>query len=211
MSLPRLALLLALAATACGGNQSAATVDNRNTAASADDPVATLEALAKAVDADDGAAFAALVDPIHGLTLWHTPGAGYAVLDVVKPGDTAAPSTHVGDGTAPHGAAHYWPGVTFGLGSALARLDRDPANPDDPIYGTCDDDGAPRAYRSYLATGRDDGDLRSMDLGGDGNVAPESVVRDLVQLRGWGFSAYLVRRDGGWRVLHLLVSEPCSA
>ena len=215
MRLRPLLLSLALATiAACGGKAGPSTIDNRPTPAAADaDPVAALEALVRAIDADDGAALAALGDPPDGITLWYTPGAGYAVYDIVKPDDPTPPSKQIGNRdtvASEYWGSNYWPTIARSIRDGLGRLDRDPANPNDAIYGTCADEEQ-QDLRAYLSRGNSDENLHSMDLGGDGEVPPERIRRELVRFHTWGFSAYLAERDGRWRIVHLVVTDPCSA
>src|SRR5262245_15299537 len=136
MHLTRLAFAAVLALAACGGKTGPASVDNRTTTAGADDPVVALEAFAKAIETDDGAAFAALVDPTDGLTLWFTPGAGYAIFETVKPGDTTPPSKHTGADPDREGVYNYRDYVAVAaraIRDGVTKLDREPANPDDEI------------------------------------------------------------------------------
>lgn len=212
MIAPRLACLaLILALAACGGSRTATTVDNRGSSSAAADPVVALEALARAIETDDGVAFASLVDP-GGLTIWYTPGAGYAVFDTVAPGDTAKPSAHDGPDleVAAYWREEYWRAAARAIRDGLTHLDRDPADPSAPIYGTCAEEEVAE-LRAYLAGGRDDSGLRSMDLGGDGEVDPAAVRRDLTVFHTWGFAVYLARSAGGWRAVHLVMTDPCSA
>ena len=89
------------------------------------------------------------------------------------------------------------------------KLDRDPADPDAPIYGDCGNEEAP--VRAYLVHGQNDRDLRSMDLGDDGEVTDAEVIGDLAVFNHWGLRAYLRSTPSGWRLTHLTLQEVCSA
>lgn len=201
-------LALALAPAGCGGSRAHPAADRGVTAAG---PEAVLAAFADAIRRDDGAALAAVVDPDHGLTLWYTPGAGYAAFETIAASDVRPPSQHVRAGVEDSAAAwaeYDWKGVVRHLDDGLAKLDHDPADPMAPIYGDCGDMDAP--VRAYLRGGQSDRDLRAGDLGGDGEVADDEVVANLTELNMWGLRVYLRSTAGGWRVVHVVAYEPCS-
>ena len=211
MNVRALAVALAVSLAACGGKGSPTVVGN-HASASASEPEAVVAAFAEALRRDDGAALAALVDPEHGLTLWYTPGAGYARFDTIAAGDTTAPSKHVHEGvedSAERWASYPWKDVVRSITDGLAKLDRDPADPDAPIYGDCGNEEAP--VRAYLVHGQNDRDLRSMDLGDDGEVTDAEAIGDLAVFNHWGLRAYLRSTPSGWRLTHLTLQEVCSA
>jgi hypothetical protein len=209
--------LLVFALIGCGDRRPAAGLGNTAPAEPGADPVTVLARLAQAIDADDGVALAALVHPARGVRLWFTPGAGYAVLATLAPGDTRPPSARLAaardqDPTG-YWITSYWPSVRAGIRDGLPRLDRDPADPWAPIYGTCEEDGGPGPprYRAYLVGGVDDANLQAFDLAGAGEVDPAEVQRDLVRFHHWGLEAYLARHEGTWWLVHLVVVDVCSA
>jgi hypothetical protein len=210
-----LSIAIVLGLAACGGGKGGPAVTNQPGAGKSDDPVAALEALARAIDADDGKALAALAHPTHGITLWFTPGAGYAVFARVEPTGAAPPSTIGTGGDDEDGRSywkeHYWPSVKRHVAEGIAVLDREPADPNAEIYGTCDEDEEAPTVRAYLVSGRDDQLLHDADLSTDGNTDPATVIRDLTVFHHWAFSVYLARLDGQWRIVHVLIPEPCSA
>lgn len=211
MQLRALALALVVAA-GCGGSPAPRAVGNQATAAAATEPEAVLAALADAIERDDGAALAALVDPVHGLTLWYTPGAGYAVFETIAVGDATAPSrrVHAGLDDTPEAWNEYaWTAVRTGITEGLTKLDRDPADPHAAIYGDCGDEDQP--VRAYLVHGRDDRALFASDLSGDGEVDEAAISTDLAVFNNWGFTAYLRHHDGRWYLRHLVVQDVCSA
>lgn len=211
MHLRTLVCALGLALTACGGTTARAPIGNQAAATTAD-PEQVLAAFADALTKDDGAAVAALIDPDHGLRLWFTPGAGYAVYATIAPGDRAAPSTRVRpeDEGAPESWSTYpWQAVAQHITEGLAKLDRDPADPRAPIYGDCGDEDAP--VRAYLVHGQSDRDLLSFDLGGSGEVADADVLTDLAVFELWGTRIYLRATPAGWRLVHVALQEVCSA
>lgn len=206
-----LAILLAVL-VACGGSRGAA-VGNQPGADDASDPTTTIEQLAAASTASDGRALAAVAHPAHGLTLWFAPGAGYAIFAHAPPGSTKSPRELAAGAEDPSGywQEHYWEHVRRAIADGLTKLDRDPADPYADVYGTCADEVDPSTFRAYLVSGRDDRLLHEADLAGDGTADEATLLRDLTVFHAWGFSAYLARHEGGWRVVHVVVTDPCSA
>ena len=196
---------------ACGGHAGTATPANHG-GATATEPEAVLAAFADALVRDDGAAMAGLVDPDHGVTLWYTPGAGVAAFATIAASDTAAPSSHTvptSDDRPEQWGSYPWQDVATAITAGLAKLDRDPADRAAPIYGDCGDMEAP--VRAYLAHGLDDRWLHESDLGGDGEVDDAAVLTGLAEFNLWGTSVFLRQTAAGWRVVHVVVQDVCSA
>lgn len=200
-----------LALAACGGRAAATAPANHGVAAAAE-PEAVLTAFADALVRDDGAAMAGLVDPDHGVTLWYTPGAGVAAFATIAATDTAAPSSHTvptSDDRPEVWGSYPWTNVAAAITEGLGKLDRDPADRAAPIYGDCGDMEAP--VRAYLAHGLDDRWLHESDLGGDGEVDDAAVLTGLAEFNLWGTSVFLRQTAAGWRVVHVVVQDVCSA
>lgn len=218
-----LALGLMLAAAwggaACGGAAAPTpTVQGRAEggapAPAVDEAVATLRALAAAVRADDGVALAALVHPVHGLWLWHQPGAVVAPLLRLDAGDASPPSRRLDHpDVIPYWREAYWRHVADNLDGGLAALDREPADRRDPVYGDCaalDDGGDAPPTRAWLVADDDLG--YRAELAVDHRVALDpAVVRGLVHYRRWGLDVWLARAGGRLWLVHVMVWTPCDA
>lgn len=212
MLLRTLAFAIAVSLAACGGKGPPADVGNHATTAPTE-PEAVMAAFADALRRDDGVAVAALVDPEHGLTLWYTPGAGYAVFETIAAGDTGAPSKRVHPAVEDEPqvwSSYPWTDVAQDITAGLAVLDVDPTDRTAAVYGDCGDEEGLKPVRAYLAHGQDDRDLREMDMGGTGDVADADVLTGLVVFNKWGLRAYLRSTPAGWRLVHLASQEVCS-
>lgn len=176
-----------------------------------------LAALADAITRDDGAGFAALVDPQYGLTASYFYGYGSALteLDHVEASDPTPPSRRRGRATG-HTPAIWgrgrWKGVAAVITAQLPDVDVDPGDTSSFRYGVCRRARAQRSepLAAYLRHGQRDDDLHSHDGELDGGP-PVPPLADLTVFGNARIEIYLRRSADGWRAVRVVFDESCAA
>jgi hypothetical protein len=202
----------ALAVLGCGGGTPAAVANAGDVAAPAalswhEEARGALAALAGALEADDGDAFDALIDPAVGLTPWWQPGALMAPAATLRP-TGAAPSARLHEQMNPYYADAYWHELAAGVRHALARLDVEPVDPQAPRYQVdCATETGPA--RAWLRRGPIDVD--GWPLFGEPRDGVDVTSVEVVLHDDAGTEVWLARAAGRPVVRAVLVWTPCDA